>query len=483
MFKSLNDNSKYLYFTTIFGLFLFNLLLKINFLDAEPFWYDEIISVKSALLDFGHIKHQSEWDNNPPFYYYCLWVWIRLLGVSELKIRLLSVIFSCISASLIFVLAKKYFNYLTALFSALIFSLHDFSYAYTHEARCYTLVVLLTLLSTIVFMKLMRNANYKIIILLGLINFLIIYTHYITGLVLIFQFILLLVFKRPGLKPYLISLGICLILVIIRFTKKQVLLILSYEKGSETFWLKTADANSVKTALISLFSGANAWIFLLLLFIISVIFVFYARKKMTHGEFPFLIYCFFIGGLSIFCLALIGIYKPIFLDRYLLFTIPFIAILVGWFICNSSKIMYLLIIPILFLQCSNLVLNPKKTMDFRLAANVVKDIKGNSDALIIIQTKDLTGLFTYYYKNELFIDFKTMQKNLKKNKVLEIENSADLNGLPYKNENIIIFCQTFEKESDNIQIFNIFKQNNFVFATSKSVKGVKISLLRKNKSL
>ena len=84
-----------------------------------------------------------------------------------------------------------------------------------------------------------------------------------------------------------------------------------------------------------------------------------------------------------------------------------------------------------------------------------------------------------YYKNEMFMDFKTMQENLKKNKVLEIENSTDLNGLPFKHENTIIFCQTFEKESDNIQIFNLFKQNNFVFATLKSVKGVKISLLRK----
>ena len=192
MFKSLNDNSKYLYFTTIFGLLFFNLLLKISFLDAEPFWYDEIISVKSSLLGFGHIKHQSEWDNNPPFYYYCLWVWIKLFGVSEFKIRLLSVIFSCISASLLFVLVKKYFNYLTALFSVLIFSLHDFSYAYTHEARCYTLVVLLTLLSTLVFLKLLENSNYKTILLLGLINFLIVYTHYIAGLVLVFQFIFLL---------------------------------------------------------------------------------------------------------------------------------------------------------------------------------------------------------------------------------------------------------------------------------------------------
>ena len=140
-------------------------------------------------------------------------------------------------------------------------------------------------------------------------------------------------------------------------------------------------------------------------------------------------------------------------------------------------------IPVVILQCSNLVLNPKKNMDFRLAANVVKKIKGNSDALIIIQTKDVTGLFTYYYKNELFMDFKTMPENLKKNRVLEIENSSGLDEIPYKNENTIIFCQTFEKEAENIQIFNIFKQNNFVFATSKSVKGVKISLLRKIKTL
>ncbi len=483
MLKSINYNSKYFYWITIFGITIFNLITKISFLDAEPFWYDEIVSVKATLLDFGHIKHMSDWDNNPPFYYYSLWVWLKLVGISEFKARLLSVIFSTVSACLLFSITKKYFNYKTALGAALIFSFHNFINAYSSEARAYSLVVLLVLISSLVFFKFLQSGKTTTAILLGLVNFLIIYTHYIAGMVILFQVLILVFLKREFFKTYLLSIGIWLIFVFIRFTKKQVMLILFFEKGADSFWLKTANTDSLHTAIANLFSGTYTWICLLILFLISIAWFIYSKKNILSAAKANLSYIFLLSGGSILLLFLIGIFKPIFLDRYLLFTVPFISISVSWLLFNSNRILQVLIIPLLVIQLMSLNLNPAKSMDFRMATKVVNELNPKNKILVLLQTKDITALFAYYYSKDMFLDYKNMTSNLEKNKVFEIENVSDLQSVPFKDENTIIFCQTFEKPDDNIQIFDIFKQNNFVFTNTKIVKGVKISLLKKNKTL
>ena len=479
MLNSTNYNSKYLFFTTIFGIFVFNLLLKINFLGSEPFWYDEIISVKASLLDFGHVKHQSEWDNNPPFYYYCLWVWVHLFGVTEFKVRLLSVIFSSLAAVMLFVLAKKHVNYFTGASAAILFSLHNFSYEYSHEARCYSLVVLLVLSSSYFFLNLIQNPNYKTAIFLGLFNFLIVYTHYIAGIVLLFQFVFVIFFSKEIKKQFFVSILICLALVLIRFTKKQFLVMLSFNKEGKEFWLQNSDSDLLKSTLGSLFSGAGIWILLLITVVASVCYLIFKRKEIVSSNKIILVYSIILGLGTIFFTYVLGLYKPVFLGRYLLFTVPFITLIASWVLFNSNKFVPLLLLIIIFFQIRNIELNPPKPMNFRMAAAIATQLQKRTQGLIIIQTKDVTGLFAYYYNKEFFIDFKKMRDNLKANRILEIENHSDLNNLSYKAEKTIILCQTFEKESDSNQIFDIFKQNNYTFFTSKAIKGVKISLIRK----
>lgn len=479
MLKPVNYNSKYLYFTTISGIIILNLLLKINFLGAEPFWYDEIISVKASLLDFGHIKHQSEWDNNPPFYYYCLWVWVKLFGVTEFKVRLLSVIFSSASALMLFVLAKRNINYLTAVGASLLFTFHDFSYEFSHETRCYSLVVLLVITSSYFFLSLIQNSSYKTALLLGLFNFLIVYTHYIAGMVLLFQFIFIFFFSKEAKKKFFVSILLTLLLVIIRFTKKQFLVMLSFNKEGKEFWLQNSDTDLLKDTLTHLFSGNKLWIPLLTLFMLAVCFLIFKRRKINPKDKITLIYSITLSIGAILVTYLLGLYKPIFLGRYLLFSIPFLTLFVSWFLFNSYRFLPFALLIIISLQLLDINLNPSKPMNFRLAVAIATRLQKDTKGMIIIQTKDVTGLFAYYYNKEFFIDFKKMQANLNANNIYDIENHTDLNNLTYKEEKTIILCQTFEKERDSNQIFDIFKQNNYKFFTSKAVKGVKISLIRK----
>jgi uncharacterized membrane protein len=91
-----NKITSYLWLYFFFIVFV-NITLKVICLDYSSLWFDEIVSIECAWLDFGHIKHVSEWDINPPFYYYLLSVWVKIFNDSEFYVRLLSVVFSSLA--------------------------------------------------------------------------------------------------------------------------------------------------------------------------------------------------------------------------------------------------------------------------------------------------------------------------------------------------------------------------------------------------
>lgn len=474
----LNNNSEkitkglWLYF---FIIILVNVSLKIILLDFSSFWYDEIISVQSASLDFGHIKHVSEWDKNPPFYYYCLSVWIKVFNDSEYCVRLLSVIFSSVSAGILFLFANKHFNKITAIIVSVLYLSSNILFFYSHEARAYSLVVLFTLLSSHIFLAIKEKTSIRNVILLGLINFLLIYTHYIAGIVLFFQFILMLFnFDKVEKKHFSYSLVFTIALVFLRFTKKQVFVIIGFNSSDSPFWLKMSDFNALVDVLSKfLFSSVLVYP-LILLIIIGVIFSFAKKDK---KKYLVLNYSFFLGMIAILMVYFLGKTTPIFLDRYLIFSIPFLLLLIAY---SLSLIKYKFI-PITISVFFAIYFIPKidfstqKAMDYRGVVSFVKQVKNNSD-LIIVKTKDIKALFGYYYE----VDFLKLKKN-------DLTNADN-----------IIFCSAWEdvtkdlKKYNRIIVLDVFeelnpKEKEFTanllslkpyHASSKYYNGVKVSFYK-----
>ncbi len=186
------------------GLFLFvNIVLKLIFADNTSFSYDEIISVKNCDLPFGHIKHEAEWDNNPPFFYYCLWIWHKLFSVSEFASRSLTVLFSAFAIALTVLFAYRHSSLFASACVGICLTASNFLTFYALETRAYSLVFLLSILSAIQYFRAVdqpRNARF---IWLALINFLIIYSHYIAFLSIFFQFIHCLVSTRKIVRGML----------------------------------------------------------------------------------------------------------------------------------------------------------------------------------------------------------------------------------------------------------------------------------------
>lgn len=461
----------WLYFSIIV---LINILFKIIYLDYSSFWYDEIVSVESAWLDFGHIKHVSEWDNNPPFYYYCLSVWIKLFNDSEFCVRLLSVIFSSLSAGVLFLLANKFFNKTTAIIASFLYLSNNFLYFYSHEARAYALVGLLILVSSYLFLGFREKNSWIQICILGLINFLIAYSHYIAGIIIAFEFLLMFFYfdKQTKIK-FSYSILITIALVLFRFTKKQFLLIFAFNSTGSVFWLQKSEFQYLIEVLSEFFFNYFL-IFPLLIVIIAGIMFEYKYKK--HEPNLLVMYSVIIGLGSIIIVYLVGMKVPIFLDRYLIFTIPFIFILIAYSFSFLKNRYTGIIFSMCFFSYFSLKIDYKtpKPMDFKNAVNFIRKIKTNED-LIIVKRSAIPSLFGYYYE-EGFL--KNKRKTFTDPNMLICKNWSDV-SLDIKNYKRIIVFDAFEEyNKDNTEIVSKINEQKKSNSVVSYYKGVKITFFQ-----
>lgn len=121
--------------------------LRLLRLGAKSFWVDEATSYAIAHLDwnglFDVLLHERA---NMALYLTALHVWLRL-GTSEDVIRGLSVIVSVATVPLFYVLAKRLFGARVGLTAALLLAVNGYHIWHAQDARSYSLLVFLVLLS------------------------------------------------------------------------------------------------------------------------------------------------------------------------------------------------------------------------------------------------------------------------------------------------------------------------------------------------
>ncbi len=122
--------------------------LSIYCLDTQSLVYDEGFSVYLARQSLSEITAHTAADIHPPLYYYLLHFWINLAGDSEFAIRFLSTIFGVLLVPLGYAAGKRLLSHHAGLVTAFIFVLSPARLWYSQEARMYTLVTALGLLSS-----------------------------------------------------------------------------------------------------------------------------------------------------------------------------------------------------------------------------------------------------------------------------------------------------------------------------------------------
>lgn len=170
-------------------IFLLGFFLRIYDLGSESIWYDEAISIAVAKLG---LIDQIGWsfvqnDNNPPLYYQIMHFWISIFGDSEFSVRFPSALIGSISIFMVYIIGRSNFSKQVGLIAALILATSIFHIKYSQEARAYSLLAFLTLLSFYYYLKLLSSDRRAYILGYIISSALMLYTHYYGFLILAAQ--------------------------------------------------------------------------------------------------------------------------------------------------------------------------------------------------------------------------------------------------------------------------------------------------------
>ena len=457
-------------------VFFLNFGLKLIHIGSASLWHDEALSAKNCFLEFGHIKHESEWDANPPFYYYCLWVWTKFFGISEISLRAMSALFSSLAGSLIAVYLQKKSGYIISVLFSLVFLLNPLAIFYAQEARCYSLEIFLTIINVLVLIRFHNHATKLNALWLGITFFLLFYTHYISAILIFIEIVFLLIMHHKRKSEVLIIGLVPLLLVIWRFTKKQWKVILRIDgsgDGSDNIALSNREI--LGYALDDLFAIKYLAFAALLLLCLAL----FKRFKLKENTDAFALLFVISGFLIVISYYTIGLFAHVFAVRYVLYTLPLFVLGIASLNCNKW-------IKYAFAVCTILVCIPKvqfakpKGMDFRLAARITAEVKKQTDAQIILQTHDIVPVFTYYYSSELFENKDRAKKSqLEKYGIVQIDRIEQLSELTNLQKTYQLHIQSFVKEKELAKSGTYFNRFGFKKIFETSTDGVKLSLYKR----
>jgi len=198
------------YGIALLGIVLVGAFLRIYHLGTQSLWLDEVTSVNWSLLSVPQLVQTTAQDVHPPLYYFLLHYWMMIFGTSEFGVRLLSAFFGILAIPMIYAVGRQLFNKEVGLIAALIFSLSLFNITYSQEARMYSLMVLLALLSMYFFWRFLQQGNLVSSVGYVLSTTLLVWTHNFSWFVVIAQniyVVTLLVLskdRRYGLRRWVV---------------------------------------------------------------------------------------------------------------------------------------------------------------------------------------------------------------------------------------------------------------------------------------
>ena len=143
-------------------------------------WLDEANSVWIAWQSPSGVLDALSRDGNPPFYYFLLKLSMAFFGDTELAIRMPSFLAYLCGIGAIYRLGLYLFDRHVALLACAFFAMSPVAGRQAQNARMYTLLALLTILSTWIFLKIAwaERRTLQLIILHGAVAALGLLTHY-----------------------------------------------------------------------------------------------------------------------------------------------------------------------------------------------------------------------------------------------------------------------------------------------------------------
>lgn len=128
-------------------------------------------------------------DTHPPLYYGIMYYWMKVWGDGVFSVRIFSVLVGLLAVLLAYGVGLYLFDRHTAFFSALVLSCINFAVRLSQEARSYSLVIALALLSWLLLLRFERERKAKDLYGFLIISCLGLYAHYFYLFISLGQFV------------------------------------------------------------------------------------------------------------------------------------------------------------------------------------------------------------------------------------------------------------------------------------------------------
>ena len=348
--KTNNPNQEKLGLIAAIAAFL---TLTLPTLASASIWFDEAFSAYLVRYDFAKIWHFTSVDVHPPLYYFALKVWTMLFGASDFALRSMSVFFGVLTLIVAFYLIKRIFKSTkTAVISTMFLAISPMFVRYAQEVRMYMMVAFLAVVTVRAYYEIYHAKNsakakkhWRIVFVLSAAAG--IWTQYLSGLTIVALWLWRAFTMRKSFKKAkkwefvkhffsekffaLNAWVVGLFLPWIPFFVVQAISVKS------AFWIQDLSFNTLPNYISNFFTYVNSgdlngWWSLLLFVLVGALGLALAKNKLfskeERADFNFILAMAGLPAVILFLLSMPPA-KSIFIDRYTLSGMIFIALAIG----------------------------------------------------------------------------------------------------------------------------------------------------------
>ena len=167
-------------FWIVAGITALAATLRLSTLGLQSYHHDEIVTAGRVLR--GSLWHAVEKvgdsESAPPLYYLLAWLWTQVFGTAEVGLRSLSAVAGVAVVPVAFLIGAELSGRRTGIAAAALVAVNPMLIWYSQEARCYSLLVLLTSIALLFFLRALRSGSGRDMAWWALASALALATHY-----------------------------------------------------------------------------------------------------------------------------------------------------------------------------------------------------------------------------------------------------------------------------------------------------------------
>lgn len=467
------------------------LALTLPTLASASIWFDEAFSAYLVRYDFAKIWHFTSVDVHPPLYYFALKVWTMLFGTSDFALRSMSVFFGALTLIAAFYLIKRIFKSTkTAVISTMFLAISPMFVRYAQEVRMYMMVAFLAVVTVRAYYEIYHAKNsekakkyWRIIFVLSAVAG--IWTQYLSGLTLVALWLWRAFAMRKSFKKAkkwefvkqffsekFFALNAWIVGLFLPWTPFFVVQAISVKSA---FWIQDLSFNTLPNYISNFFTYVNSgdlngWWSLLLFVLVGALGLALAKNKLfskeERADFNFILAMAGLPAVILFLLSMPPA-KSIFIDRYTLSGMIFIALVIGVLIVklwpkDRKLAMILAILTVIAFGYGNFEINHQRgfskssneTIQTRQMISRIKELAKSGEPIITT-----AGYFYYEMAQYSTPENPTFFKDLEDYKVgslkmleeAEAEKITDLTKFSQKYKTIWVLYGWGETEKAPLQ--------------------------------